>query len=99
MAIYKAILKHGHSNFSLEILEYCDRDSVIAREQYYLDHLEHEYNLSPTAGSRLGYRHTEETKAKLRTANLGRKHSEATKSKLRALFSQNQAATLQNLAK
>jgi group I intron endonuclease len=68
MPIYKAILKHGHSNFSLEILEYCDRDSVIAREQYYLDHLKGEYNISPTAGSRLGSCASEETRKKMREA-------------------------------
>ena len=33
MTICKALLKYGYSNFSLEILEYCDRDKVINREQ------------------------------------------------------------------
>lgn len=37
MAIYKAILKYGYSEFSLEILEYCDLDKVLDREQYYVD--------------------------------------------------------------
>ncbi len=37
MYIYKAILKHGHSNFSLEILEYCEPSKVLEREQYYID--------------------------------------------------------------
>ena len=69
MAIYKAILKYGLSNFKLEILEYCERDKVRAREQYYLDHLEHEYNILPTAGSSLGSRHSEATKAKIGEAN------------------------------
>jgi group I intron endonuclease len=45
MLIYKVLLglrpiwKHGHSNFSLEILEYCEQDNVVAREQHYLDNL------------------------------------------------------------
>ena len=30
--IYKALLKYGYSNFSLEILEYCDKMSTISKE-------------------------------------------------------------------
>src|SRR5215217_6586816 len=49
--IYRALLKYGHSNFSLEILEYCDKAEVIKREQYYLDSLKPEYNILTTAYS------------------------------------------------
>lgn len=66
MIISKAILKYGYSNFKLEILEYCDVPNVIEREQYYLDLLNPEYNILKTAGSTLGYKHTEETLAKLK---------------------------------
>jgi group I intron endonuclease len=76
-AIYRAILKYGCSNFSLSILEYCDKGEIIEREQYYIDHLKPEYNLLPTAGSPLGYKHTEEAKANMRAAHVGRKLSEA----------------------
>jgi group I intron endonuclease len=68
MVIYKAILLYGHSNFKLEILERCKPEECLAKEQEYLDHLEHEYNLSPTAGSLSGYNHTEEVKAKIKEA-------------------------------
>jgi group I intron endonuclease len=64
MIIHKALLKYGYSYFSLEILEYCDRDKAVAREQYYLDLLQPDYNVLPTAGSLLGYRHSKETIAK-----------------------------------
>src|SRR6266566_7481515 len=37
MPICRALLKHGYSNFSLGILEYCQPSDVISREQYYLD--------------------------------------------------------------
>lgn len=57
--IYNAILKYGHSNFSLDILEYCTKELVIKREQYYIDLLKPEYNICKYAGSCLGYRHTE----------------------------------------
>ena len=33
----KALLKYGHSEFRLDILEYCDSNEVLKREQYYLD--------------------------------------------------------------
>lgn len=39
MYIYKAILKYGYSNFSLDIIEYCEPNLLISREQYYLDTL------------------------------------------------------------
>ena len=51
--IYSALLKHGRDNFSLEILEYCEKDVLIEREQYYMDLLNPEYNICKTAGSRL----------------------------------------------
>jgi group I intron endonuclease len=37
--IHAALLKHGHTNFTLEILEYCKADELIEREQHYLDRL------------------------------------------------------------
>lgn len=78
MSICKALLKHGHSNFNLEILEYCEPQNVIAREQYYLDLLQPEYNILKIAGSCLGYKHTEEARLNIIKYNTGRKHSEET---------------------
>jgi len=49
----------------LEILEYCEPEKCIEREQYYIDLLKPEYNLLKVAGSLLGFKHSEETKAKL----------------------------------
>jgi len=73
--IYRALLKYGYSQFSLEILEYCEPENCITREQYYLDLLPHEYNILPNAGSLRGFRHSEETRAKLSTAMEGEKNS------------------------
>lgn len=73
-----SLLKNKHSNFTLEILEYCEPSDVITREQYYLDLLKPNYNILKTAGSSFGYKHTEETLAKMRERN----HSEETKSKI-----------------
>nr|YP_010836061.1 hypothetical protein QLP54_mgp05 [Phyllosticta yuccae]WGC90076.1 hypothetical protein [Phyllosticta yuccae] len=83
MSIYKALLKYGHSKFSLEILEYCDLNSVIEREQYYIDFFKPEYNILKVAGSPLGYKHTPEAIKKLILLGTGRKISEETKAKLR----------------
>lgn len=82
MVIYKALLKHGHSNFKLEILEYCARADVREREQDYLNKLPHEYNILAEAGSSLGYRHSEESKAKMSAAKKGRKLSEEHKTQI-----------------
>lgn len=71
--IVRSLLKYGHSSFSFEILEYCEPMGVIKREQYYIDLLEPEYNICQTAGSMLGFRHTEESKAKTAAAQLGKK--------------------------
>jgi|SRR5690554_1840262 len=60
-AIHNALLKYGYSNFSLEILEYCEGVNPISREQFYIDSLRPEYNILEQAGSSLGFKHSEET--------------------------------------
>jgi group I intron endonuclease len=73
----------------LEILEHCDRIDVIKREQYYIDLLNPEYNIDPTAGSRLGSLHDEEAKAKMRAAHVGRELSVIQKEHLAKLIAAN----------
>lgn len=80
--IYNSLLKHGYSNFSLDILEYCESDLLIAREQYYFNLLKPEYNILKVAGSVLGFKHSETTKAKMRINNLGKKHTYETRQKI-----------------
>ena len=79
--ICRALLKHGYSKFKLEILEYCDQDSAVEREQYYIDLLNPEYNILKVAGSLFGYKHTPESLEKMREIALNR--SDETKAKLR----------------
>lgn len=81
--IYRALLKYGYENFSLEIIEYCDKISVINKEQYYIDLLKPEYNLCFKAGSSLGRVTREETRAKLRNVWLNRLFSNSKDSTLR----------------
>lgn len=100
MAINKALLKYGYSNFQLEILEYCEPTDAIEREQYYINLLNPSYNILKIAGSSFGYKHTEESKVRMRGRKLseqtkalmkdkatGRKHSEETISKIVASVS------------
>ena len=70
--IYSAILKYGCANFSLDILEYCEKDVLIEREQYYLDTLKPEYNILKVANSRLGSKQSEATKIKISINNKGK---------------------------
>jgi len=60
--ISKALIKYGYSKFSLTILEYCNKSDLHAREQYYLDKLNPQYNILKKAGSSLKSKHKEKTK-------------------------------------
>ena len=64
--ICRALLKYGYSGFRLDILEYCSKEKVLEREQYYMDLMKPEYNILQVAGSSSGFKHSEETMAKLR---------------------------------
>jgi len=80
--IYRALLKNDYSNFSLTILEYCDKEKCIEREDFYLSSLPHEYNILEKAGSWLGHKHSDETKQILSEANKGKTLSNETKTKI-----------------
>jgi group I intron endonuclease len=69
--IYNAILKYGHENFELTILEYCSPEQCIEREDFYLSSENHEYNILEKAGSRLGSNHSGEIRKKISEANKG----------------------------
>lgn len=84
--IYFALLKYGHSAFRLDILEYCDPKELLAREQFYLDKFKPEYNILTTAGSSLGFKHSEETLLKFKLRKLSDEHLEHTRKLGRANF-------------
>jgi group I intron endonuclease len=81
--IYRALLKNGYSNFRLEILEYCDKNDTIFKEQYYIDLLKPEYNICLKAASSLGRITREETRLKLRDVWLNRLYYRSKDSTLR----------------
>ena len=64
--INNSLLKYGYSNFSLDILEYCEPSVLIKREQYYIDTLKPKYNILKNAGSSLGFKHSLETLLKFK---------------------------------
>lgn len=80
--ILSALLKHGYSAFRLEILEICNSNQTIDREQYYLDLLKPEYNILSVASSSLGKLHSEETKLKISNTLKGRSLSKEVKEKM-----------------
>jgi group I intron endonuclease len=93
-----ALLHYGYSSFSLTILEFIDitklskdeaKKLIIEREQYYIDNILPEYNILKTAGSLLGFYHSNDTLLKFKKAKdsennpmYGKFHSKETKLKM-----------------
>lgn len=85
--------KHGVDNFKYEIIEECDIETLIIREQYYIDLFgcyKNGYNSVMSASCpMLGMSHSKETKEILRQKSVGnknmlnKKHTEETKDKIR----------------
>ena len=69
--ISRAIQKYGHDNFIFEVLEYCDIEYLISKEQYYLDLLipfgNNGYNILKDSrnGGWFGSTHSDVTKRKM----------------------------------
>ena len=86
LILQKAISKYGISQFYFVVLEYCEIEDLIKREQYYIDQLNPIYNILKVAGSSLGYRHTEEYKELFSGEKhpfFGKTHTESTKNQIR----------------
>ena len=67
--------KNGPNSFRFEIIELCNIENLIYREQFYLDTFKPKYNICKIAGSPLGRKQTEETKRKLSLMRKGQKRS------------------------
>lgn len=85
--LQRAWNRDGEHSFAFTILEIVDDpDSVLAREQCWLDAycvVGSVYNFSTMVDyPRRGFKHTEESKQRLREMNLGRRHTEETKQKI-----------------
>jgi group I intron endonuclease len=51
------------------LLEYCSPEALLERETYYIFLLKAEYNILQESGSRMGFKHYSETKAKMSEAS------------------------------
>lgn len=71
--------KHGAQNFEFIILEYCQVDKLVEREQVYLDWFKPQYNICKIAQSVLGVKRTQSTKDKISKGNKGKIRSQETK--------------------
>jgi group I intron endonuclease len=79
MPIVKALLKHGHDNFSLIIIEYLSEKDLGKQETFWITVLKPYYNVLVESYRSIGYSHTKRTRDKLRNIRLGQSHSEDTK--------------------
>jgi group I intron endonuclease len=89
MPICCALLIHGYSNFSLEILGYYDSSELLTREKDYIKQLKPKYNIiqDPTDPPMTGRKHSPESLAKLSGENhymFGKTHNLETKDKISA---------------
>src|ERR1035437_83632 len=79
--------KHPESDFVFDVIEECDPDIRIEREQHYLDTMEPVFNSCKVAGVTTGYKYTPEARAKISAALMGkpgRPHTDETKAKIGA---------------
>lgn len=69
--------RHGEDCFEFLVVEYIsEKETLVPREQFYIDSLnavDCGYNLSRDAQTRLGAKHSEETRAKMRISHAGKK--------------------------
>jgi group I intron endonuclease len=92
--IYNGILKYGYTNFKLEILEYCDKEFLIDKEQYYIDLLKPEYNILKKAGSRFGHKASYATKKAISIALKNRRVSNEDRFKKESFIKYNNAVKI-----
>lgn len=78
--LQNAYNKYGSEAFEFEILEIIEitdniKESLLNREQFWIDNLKPEYNILQVAGSNYGYHHSDETKSKISNSMKGVKKS------------------------
>jgi len=58
--------KYGEEDLTFILIAGCDKHDLVIMEQFYIDAYNPYFNGCPTAGSSLGFKHSEETLQKLR---------------------------------
>lgn len=83
--LQRAWYKYSKKSFYFGILELCNPEDLVEREQFLIDGFDtykSGYNRRPVAESQLGKRHSEETIEKMRKVHTGMFHSEESKKKM-----------------
>lgn len=71
--LQSAYNKYGEKKFEYSVVEYCEKEKLIEREQYYLDNVSPEFNIRKIAESNLGVPLSESAKKKLSEFWTGKK--------------------------
>jgi len=85
--LQRFVNKHGILSIRIDVIEICEKDKLLQREQFYIDTLNPFFNICKLAGNTLGVKHTEDMKAKFSIMRkgkqsvgmLGKKHTQQTK--------------------
>jgi group I intron endonuclease len=75
---YNAVRKYGWENFIYGIIEECEIELLTQKEISYIKEFntfEYGYNSTLGGDGKLGWKHSEKTKEKIRKSNLGKKRS------------------------
>jgi hypothetical protein len=80
--LQRAWNKYGEKYFIFSIIKECFPFILVSLEQGYINKSKPEYNISPTAGSPLGVKHSDETKEKVSKAGKGRVFSDEHKKRI-----------------
>lgn len=70
-----AWLKHGAEAFEFRKIIICAKDQALMYEQIAMNALKPEFNTSPTAGSMLGVKFSDEVRAKMAASKMGNQHT------------------------
>lgn len=90
--LQRFVNKYGLDAVIFEVIEICDVQDLLAREQYWIDTLSPTFNTAQIAGNTLGVLHTPASRRKMSVARkgkqttgmLGKKHTPETKAKIAA---------------
>ena len=80
--LQKSFNKHGKENFVFEVLFTCSKEDLIRLEQYHINNYKPNYNISPTAGSQMGFKFSEESKRKMSESRKGAIQSDEIRNKI-----------------
>lgn len=73
---------NGEENFNFFVIEKCDNNKLLEREQYFIDILHPEYNLCPIASSSKGIKHTTKARRNMSIAHMGHIVTPETRAKM-----------------